>query len=130
MKLPSVAALAFVAVAVAGCVTETENKENMLSAAGFQVRIADTPTKVASLKSLPSHQFIVKNQNGQPVYIYADPTVCGCIYYGNQSNFQAYQQMVFQQQIVSQEQMAAMINQQAAFDFGPWGPMVGLAEVD
>ncbi|MCS0493667.1 hypothetical protein NVS89_01060 [Ancylobacter sp. MQZ15Z-1] len=124
MKLPSIAALALVSLAVAGCVTETENKENMLSAAGFQVRMADTPTKVASLKSLPPHQFIVQNKDGQPVYIYADPTVCGCIYYGNQSNFQSYQQMVFQQQIVSQEQMTAMINQQAAFDFGAWGPMV------
>lgn len=125
MKLPSIAALAVVSIAAAGCVTATQQKENMLSAAGFQVKLADTPEKVASLQKLPPNKFTVQNQNGQPVYIYADPTVCGCLYVGTQDNFAAYQQMAFQQRMVNEQQMTAMMNEQAAFDFGPWGPMMG-----
>ncbi|GAB4065949.1 hypothetical protein KHC28_22520 [Ancylobacter sonchi] len=126
MKLSSIAVLALVSITAAGCVTATQDKENMLSAAGFRMRLADTPDKVASLKSLPPHKFTVQNQNGQPVYLYADPTVCGCIYYGTQDNFQAYQQMQYQQRLANEQQMTAMMNQQAAdsFDFGPWGPMM------
>lgn len=122
MKLPSIAVLAFAGLAAAGCVTDTQNKENMLAAAGFRVRVADTPEKVAALKRLPPHRFVVKNQDGQTIFFYADPTVCGCLYYGSQANFQAYQQMAFQQRLVNEQEMTAMMNQQAAFDAGPWGP--------
>lgn len=125
MKLRTVAVMALIGLGVAGCVTDTQNKENMLAAAGFRVRPADTPAKVASLKSLPPHKFTVQLQNGQPVYLYADPTVCGCIYYGNQDNYGSYQQMMFQQRLANQQQMTAMMNQmtaqQMAFDYGPWG---------
>ncbi|MGU3493132.1 hypothetical protein ACLBXM_03730 [Xanthobacteraceae bacterium A53D] len=125
MKAASIALVALVGLGVSGCVTNTQNKENMLSAAGFQMRLADTPAKVASLKSLPAHKFTVQNKGGQPVYLYADPTVCGCIYYGTQANYASYQQMAFQQRLVNQQQMTAMMNQmneqQMAFDYGPWG---------
>ncbi|MBS7552199.1 hypothetical protein KHC23_00810 [Ancylobacter dichloromethanicus] len=121
MKMSAIAALTLIGVTTAACVTATQQKENMLSAAGFQIRLADTPAKIASLQSLPPHKFTVQNQNGQPVFLYADPTVCGCIYYGTQDNFAAYQQMVFQQQLASEQQMTAMMNQQMAFDYGPWG---------
>ncbi|MDR6951844.1 cytochrome c556 [Ancylobacter sp. 3268] len=129
MKLPSIAALMLVSVTAAACVTATQDKENMLSAAGFQMRLANTPEKVASLQKLPPHKFTVQSQNGQPVFLYADPTVCGCLYVGTQENFQNYQQMAFQQRMVNEQQMTAMMNQQAAFDYspwgdGPWGPMM------
>lgn len=123
MKLPSIVMLAIISMTTTACVTDTKDKENMLSAAGFQMRLAGTPEQVASLKSLPPHKFTVQNQNGQPVFIYADPAVCGCIYYGSQDNYQAYQQMAFQQRMVNEQEMAAMMNQQASFDFGPWGPI-------
>nr|WP_245404611.1 hypothetical protein [Ancylobacter gelatini] len=118
-----------IGLSTAGCVTasqqEQQSKENLLAAAGFQMRLADTPARVASLKAMPANQFVVKSQNGQPVYLYADPVACGCVYYGSQNAFTAYQQMVFQQRIMSEQEMTAMMNQQAAFDFGVWGdPLV------
>ena len=106
---------------LSACVTTVQNKENMLAAAGFQVKLADTPEKIASLKKFPPHKFFAQNQNNQVVYFYADPTICRCLYYGTQANYQAYRQMAFQQNLADQQQMTAMINQQTAFDFGPWG---------
>lgn len=116
------AALALVAFSATGCVTAVQDKENMLSAAGFSVRVADTPQKAASLRKLPPHKFVVQNKGGQPLYLYADPSVCGCLYYGTQENFQKYQQMAFAQNLANEQQMTAMMNQQMAFDYGPWGP--------
>jgi len=48
--------------------------------------------------------------------------VCGCLYVGNQDAFSAYQQMVYQQKLVKEQEMTAMMNEQASFDLGPWGP--------
>ena len=122
MKLATIAALAS-GLALAGCVTAVQEKENMLSAAGFNVRAATTPQQIASLKTLPPHKFVLQTKNGQTVYVYADPTVCGCLYYGTQQNYQAYRQMAFAQNLANEQQMTALMYQQAAaFDFGPWGP--------
>lgn len=122
MKLTSIATLAFVGLSVAGCVSDIENKGNMLSAAGFNIRVATTPKQIASLRTLPPHTFVLQTKNGRPIYLFADPQVCNCIYYGSEQNYQTYRQMVFAQNLADQQQMTAMMYQQAAFDFGPWGP--------
>jgi hypothetical protein len=31
-----------------------------------------------------------KTWNGKPVWVYADPTMCGCLYMGTQDNYDAY----------------------------------------
>lgn len=127
MKVPSLLIVGL-GLAVAGCASTTatqnqhvETKDNMLAAAGFQMRLADTPSRIKSLKSLPPNKFSVLNKGGQPVFVYPDPTVCGCLYYGTMDNYSAYQQLVLNQRIASEQEMAAMMNEQAAFDFGPWG---------
>jgi replication-associated recombination protein RarA len=116
----AVGVLATLSLALGACMT-TGQKEDMLAAAGFKIKLADTPQKIASLKAFPPHKFFAQNQNNQVVYFYADPTVCRCLYYGNQAAYQTYRQMAFQQNLVNQQQMTAEINQQTAFDFGPWG---------
>ncbi|MGH2343485.1 hypothetical protein ACRC7T_18625 [Segnochrobactraceae bacterium EtOH-i3] len=121
VKPAILATLAFVGLAAAGCVSSVQSEENMLSAAGFNVRVADTPEKVASLKRLPPHQFVVQEKKGKTVYLFADPTICGCLYYGSPENYKQYRQMVFQQNLANQQEMTALMNQDT-FDFGPWGP--------
>jgi len=122
MKAMTVAALALAGLVLTGCQTAVQDKENMLEAAGFQFRPADTPAKMAAIKTLPAHRFVQQINNGQPVWIYADPTICGCLYVGNQQAMQAYRQMVFQQNLATEQQMTAMmINQSIAFDYGMWG---------
>jgi hypothetical protein len=110
-------------LATAGCVSEQAQvgqKDNLLAAAGFQARPADSPHRAAAMKRLPPNRFVTKVVNGNPVYLYADPLVCNCLYIGNQQNWAAYRQMVFAKQIADENQMTAIMNQEA-WDWGPWG---------
>jgi hypothetical protein len=116
--------IAFCALlAVAGCASQQQlvgQKEDLLAAAGFQVRVADTPQRLAAMKTLPPNRFVTQVVNGQPVYKYADPLVCRCVYFGTQQNWAAYRQEVFARQLADEAQMTAMMNQ-TAWDWGPWG---------
>ena len=108
---------------VAGCVSpqqQAAQKEDLLAAAAFQVKIADTPQRLAAMKRLPPNKFVTKVVNGQPVYLYADPLVCKCVYFGTQQNWAAYRQEIFAKQLADEAQMTAMMNQEA-WDWSPWG---------
>ena len=108
---------------IVGCTTpqqQVSQKEDLLSAAGFQIRIADSPQRIVALKSLPPNKFVTRVKNGQLVYQYADPLVCRCIYFGTQQNWDAYRQEVFQQRLADEAQMTAIMNQES-WDWGPWG---------
>src|SRR5882762_9807638 len=75
---------------IAGCASpqqQVAQKEDLLAAAGFQVKVADTPQRLAAMKRLPPNKFVTRVVNGQPVYLYADPLVCRCVYFGAQPNW-------------------------------------------
>jgi hypothetical protein len=116
--------------AVAGCAQVIENKENMLAAAGFGYRPADTPQLVASLHSIPPHKFVQVTRNGKLLWVYADPTICGCLYVGNEAAYDTYRHEVFEKNIADEQQMAASMNENAAVAAsmnwglwaGPWMP--------
>jgi hypothetical protein len=116
-------AAAVVMLGIAGCVSPQEQvgqKEDLLAAAGFQVRPADSPHRIAAMKLLPPNRFVTHVRDGYPVYIYADPLDCNCVYFGSQQNWDAYKQELFAKQIANEQQMTAIMNQEA-WDFGPWG---------
>jgi hypothetical protein len=122
-KLIAICVVTGLALASAGCVSEQQQvaqKENLLAAAGFQVRPADSPHRVAAMKRLPPNKFVMKVRNGDPVYLYADPLDCNCVYFGNQQNWAAYKQEMFAKQLADEAQMTAIMNQEA-WDWGPWG---------
>ena len=111
------------ALAVVGCASQQElvgQKEDLLAAAGFQVRPADSPRRLAAMKSLPPNKFVTRIKNGQPVYQYADPLVCRCVYFGTQQNWDAYRREVFAKQLADENQMTAVMNQ-SDWEWGPWG---------
>ena len=72
------------------------------------------------MKRLPPNKFVTRVVNGQPVYLYADPLVCRCVYFGGQQNWGAYRQEVLAKQLADEAQMTAMMNQEA-WEWGPWG---------
>jgi hypothetical protein len=122
-KFTVLCAMVGLALDAAACVSPQQQvalKEDLLAAAGFQVRPADSPHRIAAMKRLPAQKFVTKVVNGNPVYLYADPLDCDCVYFGNQQNWDAYKQEMFAKQLADQAQMTAIMNQEA-WDWGPWG---------
>jgi hypothetical protein len=85
-------------------------REDMLASAGFVQKRANSPTRMASLKALPPHQFLARTRNGATRYLYADPTVCGCIYVGDQNAYDRYREQVAARQTSTDEQIRAVIS--------------------
>lgn len=104
------AAGVLLAASLAACSGRVAEKEDLLAAAGFQFRPADTPERVAALHRLPAHHFVRQVRNGQTVWIYADPTVCGCLYAGNDAAYATYRQEVFQKRLADERQLTAEMN--------------------
>ena len=106
--------LMFLAVcaAVSACAAQVQNKEDMLVAlAGFTLVPANTPQRQASLSALPPHKFVHQVRNNTVIYTYADPTICDCLYVGNQAAYDRYRQDVFVKHIADEQQMTAQINE-------------------
>jgi hypothetical protein len=120
------------AFALGGCTSTVVQKEDMLAAAGFTYRPANTPQTAAALKAMPPHRFIPQTRNGRTVWVYADPTICGCLYAGDDIAYQRFKQEVFQKQLADEQALTAEANQQAAMEqnaaavqwdvWGPWAP--------
>jgi hypothetical protein len=121
-KLTALYAMTGLALAAAGCASpqqQVSQKEDLLAAAGFQIKLADTPQRLAAMKRLPPNKFVTRVVNGQPVYLYADPLDCNCVYFGTQQNWDAYKQEMFAKQLANEAQMTAIMNQDA-WDPGAW----------
>lgn len=124
----SLAGVMLVAGVLSGCQTEqqrVEQREDMLSAAGFIVKPANTPDRKTMLARLPAHQFVMR-QNGDTIhYVYADPLVCGCLYVGTQQAYNQYKANQLAQQLANEQQMTAQTYSDAAWNWNAWGPWVG-----
>ena len=90
----------------------TRATESLLLRAGFRQLLADTPSKVAHLQTVPEHRLIVRVYKGQTYYIYTDPSGCRCLYIGNAQEYQAYLGIV--QDLRAQERNA--IQEQAEWE--------------
>jgi hypothetical protein len=55
----------------------------LLIASGFNPIAATTPEMVKRLMSFPPNQFQLRQKNGRPYYVYADPSGCTCAYVGS-----------------------------------------------
>ena len=104
------AGAALFAAACANPGPAVSEKEDMLATSGFVPRKADNAVRLATLKSLPPHQFVTRTINGRPTYLYADPTVCGCIYAGDQSAYDQYRQKMAARQTATDEQIRAVLS--------------------
>jgi hypothetical protein len=105
--------------AVPACTNSVQNKEDLLAAAGFTLVPVNSPQRQASLATLPPHKFVHQIRNNTVIFTYADPTICDCLYVGNQAAYDRYRQDVFVKHIADEQQMTAQMNE---MDWGPWGP--------
>jgi hypothetical protein len=101
---------------------EADQTEATLAAAGFRMKAADTARRQTALASFPVRKIVSRMREGQLTYFYADPDFCKCLYYGNQQAYGRYQQLAIQRQIAQEQVEAAEMNEDAAMDWGMWGP--------
>ena len=70
-----VLALAVAVVAATGCVTirrhAVQDAEQVLAASGFHKKRANTPEKVADLRSVPPRRLLPQERDGRLYYVYA-----------------------------------------------------------
>ena len=99
--------------------------ERTLSAAGFNMKLANSPEKIAHLKTLTQRKLVPHQKGDDLYYIYADAEYCHCIYVGTEQNYQQYQSIAIQQRLSRENMMAAQMNQNASMNWGMWGPWGG-----
>ena len=120
MKLfKSIVVVSALCVAAAGCQTNTKFKEDMLSSSGFKATPPSTPALMASMKSLPPHKLTRTTYKGKTVWVYPDPTICGCLYVGGQVAHDTYVQKQRQRNQLD-EATVTVPAEALGWDFAPW----------
>lgn len=116
--LGSLLAVVIVAGLCGGCAYTQRQKakqiEPMLSAAGFKMKLADTPEKLAKLQAMPQFKLKPLKRHGKLYYAYTDAEGCQCTYLGDESAYQHYQSLVVQQRIAQEDKAAADVQEDAA----------------
>jgi hypothetical protein len=117
-------AAAVLCLGAAACADKSQqvmNKEDMMIASGFKFVPANTPERQAAFRQLPPHKFMRQVKGDKAIYVYADPTICVCLYVGGQKAYAAYRSRVFDKQIADEQLTTAsdyyyMNN----WDWSPW----------
>ncbi len=125
VAVPALLALSFLIGCAAIKTEETVSTESLLSAAGFKMVPATTPAEVDMLNSLPPNKVQFSVKNNQPLYWYADPVNCNCVWTGDQAAYDRYQRLVVESNIAEEQQETAEMMEEAAFGPGYWGWMGG-----
>jgi len=111
------------ATMLTGCATfrgsEARSTEELLAAAGFVMRPADTAERQQRLAARPPYRLESHTKDGKAVYTYADPDGCKCLYVGGPNEYSEYQHLRLQHRIAADEAWGAHV---ADMDWDLWGP--------
>jgi hypothetical protein len=125
LKVISVLSLTAMILVLGACAAiqgeQAASTEDMLAAAGFKIVAADTPQEMNMLNSLTPNKVQFSVRDNKPLYWYADPYNCKCVWTGDQAAYDRYERMVYESNLVDEEQEAAMMAEQAEFGPGLWG---------
>jgi hypothetical protein len=105
----------------AGCADPSQqvmNKEDVLAASGFKFVPANTRDRQIAFAKLPPHKFVRQVRGDKVVYLYADPTICVCLYVGGQKAYGAYQARSFDKQLADEQASNAYFVSE--WNWGPW----------
>ena len=76
---------------LSGCASvrqkEAADTGGLLTAAGFQQRLADSPERLAHLRTMPPLKLVARNKDGQVIYTFADAERCRCLYVGGAKEY-------------------------------------------
>ncbi len=103
---------------------ESLSKEDRLLAAGFHKRSIKTEAQLANFRSIPAHLIRPATYKGRPVYVYADPDTCGCLYMGGPTAYNTYIARATarqaRQEYKSDTTDSGFVPTPAMLDGGPW----------
>ena len=106
-------------------VAKVTHKEDALLAAGFTSRPANTAARQSMLARFPDKKFVRRVHGDKTAYVYADRKNCDCLYVGTEQAYGAYRRQQQAQNIAADQQFAAMDYNDAAWNWGAWGPWGG-----
>jgi hypothetical protein len=104
-------------VALSGCETQPQriaHQDHELVMDGFLEERADTTERQKMLARLPEDQLVRQSDGDTALYVYADPTVCNCIYVGTQRAFDNYK--------VARQLVVLYPYDGANWNWTAWGP--------
>jgi hypothetical protein len=100
----------------------TETTEQLLAAAGFDQKLADTPEKLANLEMLtPARKLAPQVRDGRLYYVYADPDLCKCLFVGSAAQYQQARQ----KQLANDQLIAIQDHLSVPILWGLWGDWPG-----
>src|ERR1700730_2827177 len=113
--LNPVAAFTLLLLAIlTGCASwDAQNKESLLTAAGFRTRTPSTANQVAMFNRMTPYKIERRVRNGKVLYAYADKQN-NVVYLGGENEYQKYKQLALQQSIAQDQIEAAQINEDAS----------------
>jgi hypothetical protein len=97
-----------ITVAAGGCAaiekTNTAEEERTLAAAGFQMKLANTPERMMKVTAMPQRKFIkVPYHDGTVRYVWADAEFCKCLCTGTEAAYGPYWKLAMNQAIATDE---------------------------
>ena len=102
-----------------------EQKEDLLVAAGFRYKTAETPEQMERLKKLPQEKLILRKIKGKTYYLFAEAARCKCLYRGDEAAYARYQELAREQKAASKIEM---YEQQDEDRFPPMDDWAGLLD--
>ena len=79
------------------------------------MKLADTPEKLAHLKTLTQRVVVPHERNGKTYFVYADALYCKCMYIGKKEDYERYKKMVVKRNI------ADTTLENESTNWGQWG---------
>ena len=96
----------------------TQSTEHLLAAAGFEMKLADTPEKLANLSTMtPQRTLVPQERDNRLYYVYADPDLCKCLYVGTSTQYEQALQKSY-----ASDQSIAVGEQVNALAWDLWEP--------
>jgi uncharacterized protein YceK len=114
----SFALLAAAVLVLSGCAAiqrqQAADSKQILTEAGFRVRVADEP-------GLPARQLVAQTVDGTTVYKFSDPDNCNCLYVGGPTEY-AELQRLRAERVREHEQLLRAWGPWTSADPRVWGP--------
>src|ERR1700745_1208365 len=115
-----ISAFALLTLTVGCTAMQTQNKENLLIAAGFKVIVPSTAAQKQKLQALPAGKVTLVQKDRKTYYVFPAPAN-NQAYVGGPTQYKAYKQLRLANKLANENLEAAEMNQDASMDWGGWG---------